>query len=134
VRNPRAAYTEMGWEVFPQGLTDVLVRVTQRYGRKPLYITENGAAFYDPPVAEGGRIDDPLRVAYYRSHLAAVLDAVERGADVRGYYAWSLMDNYEWNAGYSRRFGIFHVDFATQQRTPTSSARFYSGVIRENAL
>lgn len=134
VRNPRAAYTEMGWEVFPQGLTDVLVRVTQRYGRKPLYITENGAAFYDPPVAEGGRIDDPLRVAYYRSHLAAVLDAVERGADVRGYYAWSLMDNYEWNAGYSRRFGIFHVDFATQQRTPKSSARFYSGVIRENAL
>lgn len=134
VKNPRAAYTEMGWEVFPQGLTDILVWVTERYGKLPLYVTENGAAFYDPPVALDGQIDDPLRIDYYRRHLRAVLDAIERGADMRGYFAWSLLDNYEWNAGYSRRFGIVHVDYATRQRTPKASARFYSDVIRNNGL
>ncbi len=134
VKNPRAAYTETGWEVFPKGLTDILVWVTNRYGHMPLYITENGAAFYDPPTAENGRIDDPLRIDYYTKHLNAVLDAIERGADVRGYYAWSMFDNYEWNAGFAKRFGIVHVDYETQQRTPKASARFYSQVIRENGL
>lgn len=130
VKNPRAAYTETGWEVFPQGLTDVLVWVRERYGDIPIYITENGAAFYDPPVAEGGVIEDPLRVAYYRSHIAAVRTAREQGVDVRGYFAWSLLDNFEWALGYAKRFGIVHVDYETQQRTPKASARFYSEVIR----
>lgn len=134
VKNPRAAYTEMGWEVFPQGLTDILVWVTDRYGKMPLYITENGAAFYDPPTAENGRVDDPLRIDYYAKHLHAVLDAIDRGADVRGYYAWSLLDNYEWNVGYSKRFGIVHVDYATQVRTPKQSARFLSEVIAHNGV
>lgn len=134
VKNPRATYTETGWEVFPRGLTDILVWVTDRYGRMPLYVTENGAAFYDPPTAEHGRIDDPLRIDYYAEHLSAVLDAIERGADVRGYYAWSLLDNFEWNAGFSKRFGLVHVDYATQQRTLKQSARFYGDVIRANAL
>lgn len=134
VKNPRAAYTETGWEVFPQGLSDILVWVTERYGRMPLYVTENGAAFYDPPVATDGRVDDPLRVDYYRRHLHTVLDAVDRGADMRGYFAWSLLDNYEWSHGYSKRFGIVHVDYETQQRTPKASAHFYSDVIRENGL
>lgn len=134
VKNPRAAYTEMGWEVFPQGLTDILVWVTERYGRMPLYVTENGAAFYDPPVATNGRIEDPLRTDYYRTHLNAVLDAIDRGADLRGYFAWSLLDNLEWNAGFSRRFGIVHVDFGTQTRTIKDSGKFYANVIRERAL
>lgn len=134
VRQPGSAYTEMGWEVYPQALTDVLLQVTERYGKLPLYITENGAAFYDPPVAAGGRIDDPLRVEYLRAHLSAVHEAMQRGADVRGYFVWSLLDNFEWSAGYSKRFGIVHVDYATQKRTPKASAKFYAEVIRTNGV
>ncbi len=132
VRQPRHAHTEMDWEVYPQALEDVLVWVRERCGAVPLYVTENGAAFYDPPVAEGGTLEDPLRVAYFREHLRAVRRAVARGVDVRGYFAWSLLDNYEWSAGYSRRFGIVHVDLETQRRTPKRSARFYGEVIRSN--
>lgn len=130
VDQPRHAYTETSWEVYPDGLTDTLKWVTERYGRIPLYVTENGAAFYDPPQPIDGRVDDPLRVAYYRSHLTAAYKALCQGVDLRGYYAWSLLDNYEWSLGYSKRFGIVHVDYATQQRTPKASARFYSDVIR----
>ena len=134
VHNPRGTHTELGWEVYAPGLTDILTWVTERYGRMPLYVTENGAAFYDPPVAEHGRIDDPLRVDYYRAHLRAVLDAIDCGADVRGYFAWSLLDNYEWSEGYSKRFGLVHVDYATQQRTIKASGKFYADVIRAGAL
>jgi beta-glucosidase len=130
VEQPRHVYTETSWEVYPDGLTDTLKWVTERYGRIPLYVTENGAAFYDPPQPIEGRVDDPLRVAYYRSHLTAAYKALCQGVDLRGYYAWSLLDNYEWSLGYSKRFGIVHVDYATQKRTPKASARFYSEVIR----
>jgi beta-glucosidase len=130
VRQERHPYTEMDWEVYAPALTDVLLWVHERYGPLPLYVTENGAAFYDPPQADGGRLEDPLRVAYFRDHLRAVHTAIERGADVRGYFAWSLLDNYEWSHGYSKRFGIVHVDFETQERTPKASARFYADVIR----
>lgn len=126
------AQTEMAWEVYPQGLTDTLVWVRDRYGAIPLYVTENGAAFYDPPTADGGEVDDPLRVAYYRDHLRAVRRAIEAGVDVRGYFAWSLLDNFEWSFGYSKRFGLVHVDFATQRRTLKRSARFYAGVAGSN--
>ncbi|HEV8657925.1 MAG TPA: GH1 family beta-glucosidase [Thermoanaerobaculia bacterium] len=132
IRNPRATYTETHWEVFPQGLTDILLWTHQRYGKLPLYVTENGAAFYDPPTAQNGRVDDPLRVEYLRLHLNAVLEAISRGADVRGYFVWSLLDNFEWALGYAKRFGIVHVDYETQKRTPKASARFYSEVIRTN--
>jgi len=132
VRQDRHTHTEMRWEVYPQGLTDTLEWVRARYGGLPLYVTENGAAFYDPPLAGGGPIDDPLRVAYYREHLRAVRRAIEHGVDVRGYFAWSLFDNFEWGYGYSKRFGIVHVDFATQERTPKASARFYGSVIRSH--
>jgi beta-glucosidase len=132
VRQDRHTHTEMSWEVYPQGLTDTLEWVRARYGTLPLYVTENGAAFYDPPSAGGGPIDDPLRVAYYREHLRAVRRAIEHGVDVRGYFAWSLFDNFEWSYGYTKRFGIVHVDFATQERTPKASARFYSNVVRSN--
>ena len=130
VKQKRRTYTETGWEVFPRGLTDTLVLVRERYGGIPLYVTENGAAFYDPPTAEGGVLDDPLRVAYLREHLRAAQAALEQGIDLRGYFAWSLLDNFEWNHGYSKRFGIVHVDYETQRRTLKSSARFYAEVIR----
>jgi beta-glucosidase len=134
VRQTRHAYTETSWEVFPQGLTDTLVWVKERYGDLPLYITENGAAFYDPPTVEGteGEVQDPLRVDYYRTHLRAAREAMDRGVDLRGYFAWSLFDNLEWSLGFSKRFGIVHVDFETLKRTPKASARFYSEVIRTN--
>ena len=132
VRQDRHPHTEMGWEVYPPALTDVLVWVKERYGDVPLYVTENGAAFYDPPVAEDGEVDDPLRVAYCIGHLRAAHEAIRRGVDLRGYFAWSLLDNFEWSAGFAKRFGIVHVDFQTQLRTPKHSARFYADVIRSN--
>jgi len=129
-RPSHAIYTETGWEVHPSSLTRILVWVKERYGAIPLYVTENGAAFYDPPMAIDGRIDDPLRVHYYREHLRAVAEAMRQGVDLRGYFAWSLLDNFEWSLGYSKRFGIIHVDYATQQRTIKASGRFYADVIR----
>ena len=129
VPQKRATYTETGWEVFAQGLTDTLVWVTQRYGAPVTYVTENGAAFFDPPALEGDHLADPLRVDYLRKHITAVHAAMARGADVRGYFVWSLLDNFEWSLGYSKRFGIVHVDFETQKRTPKDSALFYAKVI-----
>ena len=129
VRQPLSTYTETGWEVFPQGLTDLLLWAKQRYGNIPTYITENGAVFFDPPVAEGGRVRDPLRIDYLRKHLSAVHDAIAAGCDIRGYMLWSLLDNLEWAHGYSKRFGMVHVNYATQERTPKDSARWYSRVI-----
>lgn len=129
VRNPRATYTETGWEVFEQGLTDILVWVRDRYGDIPLYVTENGAAFYDPPTVPAGGVRDPLRVDYLRRHLRAIHAAIAQGVDVRGYYLWSLLDNLEWSLGFAKRFGIVHVDYATLERTPKDSARFYTKVI-----
>lgn len=122
--------TTLGWEVHPESLTRVLCWIRDRYGGIPIYITENGAAFRDPPPVAGAFIEDPLRVAYYREHLLALRVAMDAGVDVRGYFAWSLLDNFEWAAGFAKRFGIVHVDFATQLRTPKASARFYEEVIR----
>jgi len=134
VKQSRATYTETGWEVFAQGLTDMLLRVKERYGHVPIYITENGAAFFDPPTAENDRVQDPLRVDYLRKHIAAVHAALAAGVDMRGYFVWSLLDNMEWSLGYAKRFGIVHVDFATQKRTPKDSAHFYSRVIADRGL
>jgi beta-glucosidase len=130
VPQPQHTQTETHWEVFPDALTKILLWANDRYGRPAIYITENGAAFYDPPQAIDGRVDDPLRIDYYRQHLRAAHDAMRQGVDLRGYYAWSLLDNYEWSLGYSKRFGIVHVDYSTQQRTIKASGRFYSDVIR----
>jgi len=128
IRQPRHTYTDLDWEVYPQGLTDILEWVAQRYGPLPLYITENGAAFYDPPQTDD-LTDDPLRQRYLRDHLRAALAARQKGVDLRGYFAWSLLDNFEWAHGYSPRFGLVHVDYATQQRTIKASGRFYAKVI-----
>jgi beta-glucosidase len=132
VRQPQHAVTETGWEMYAPALTRVLLWVRERYPAIPLYLTENGTATYDPPHTLDGVVDDPLRVWYYREHLKAAHTAIKHGVDLRGYFAWSLLDNYEWSLGYSKRFGIVHVDFETQERTPKSSARFYSEVIRTN--
>ncbi len=129
VRQPNSTHTETGWEVFAQGLTDTLTWFKSRYGDIPLYITENGSAFYDAPVTEDDVVSDPLRASYLRSHLKAVHAAIEAGVNLKGYYAWSLMDNLEWSLGFGKRFGLYHVDFATQKRTPKASAKFYAQVI-----
>ncbi|MES2228126.1 MAG: GH1 family beta-glucosidase [Pseudomonadota bacterium] len=133
VPQSQSTYTDTGWEVHPQGLTEILVWLKGRYGDIPQYVTENGAAFYDPPKADAeGRVADPLRLGYYRSHLRAAHDAIAQGVDLRGYCAWSLMDNLEWSLGYSKRFGIVHVNFDTQERTLKDSAHFYARVIASN--
>ncbi|CCH29902.1 GH1 family beta-glucosidase [Actinosynnema sp. NPDC047251] len=125
--------TDMGWEVEPAGLTKVLVRVNRDYPSIPLYVTENGAAYRDV-VAADGEVYDPERLRYLESHLRAAHAAIEAGVDLRGYFAWSLMDNFEWAEGYAKRFGIVHVDYDTQVRTPKMSAMWYSQVARGNAL
>ena len=125
-----ATETQTQWEVYPEALTKILLWAKERYGKIPTFITENGAAFYDPPQPIDGKIEDPLRIEYYRQHLRAAHDAMKKGVDLRGYFAWSLLDNYEWSHGYSKRFGLVHVDYSTQARTIKSSGRYYADVIR----
>ncbi|MEU5898564.1 MULTISPECIES: GH1 family beta-glucosidase [Streptomyces] len=119
--------TEMGWTIDPGGLHELIMRYTREAPGLPLYITENGAAYDDKPDPEG-RVHDPERIAYLHKHLAAVRRAIADGADVRGYYLWSLMDNFEWSYGYGKRFGAVYVDYDTQVRTPKSSAHWYAAV------
>ena len=123
--------TAMGWEVYPDGLTEVLLRVARDYAPAAIYITENGAAYDDEPGADGaeGEFDDGARQAYLHAHLAAAAAAVEAGAPLRGYFVWSLLDNFEWQHGYRKRFGLVHVDFRTGARTPRRSAFWYRDVI-----
>ncbi|UXH78077.1 GH1 family beta-glucosidase [Roseateles amylovorans] len=121
--------TDMGWEIYPQALTQHLLRITREYTPPPIVITENGMANADSVV--DGRVNDEARIAYLRGHLSAVAQAVALGADVRGYFYWSLLDNFEWNSGYLKRFGLFHVDYATQQRLAKDSAHWYRGVIEQ---
>nr|WP_019853928.1 GH1 family beta-glucosidase [Actinopolyspora mortivallis] len=124
--------TDMGWEVVPEGLTELLLGLNRDFPGTPLYVTENGAAYPDVVTASG--VDDPERVAYLESHLAAAHEALRRGVDLRGYFYWSLLDNFEWAEGYAKRFGLVHVDYATQRRTPKASAYRYARVIAENGL
>jgi beta-glucosidase len=127
---PRAGRrTALGWEIYPQGLADTLRWVRSRYGDLPLYVTENGAAFDDNPL-ENGSIHDVERVEYLKTHLQAAGQALRAGANLRGYFVWSLLDNFEWHHGYSKRFGIVRVDYPTQRRTLKASARFYAEVLR----
>lgn len=126
-------YTEMGWNIDETGLTELLVDISRRYPDQPLMITENGAAFADP-VAADGAIHDEDRIDYLRRHLTATGKAIEAGADVRGYFVWSLLDNFEWSFGYSKRFGVIRVDYDSLERTPKDSARWYADVIRNRTL
>jgi beta-glucosidase len=125
--------TAMGWEIEPDGLRRLLVRLHTEYPGTPLVITENGSA-WDDAVSPDGTVDDRERVEYLRTHLAAAHAAIDEGVDLRGYLAWSLLDNFEWAYGYYKRFGIVRVDYDTQLRTPKSSAKVYAEIARDNAI
>jgi beta-glucosidase len=124
--------TEMGWEIDASGLRDVLVRLHREYPPVPLYVTENGAAF--PDERSNGRVHDPDRIAYLEAHFRAAEEAIAQGVDLRGYFVWTLMDNFEWAFGYTKRFGLFHVDYDTLQRTPKDSAHWFAQVTRRNGV
>lgn len=130
---PDDQLTDMGWEVRPEALFDLMLRLRDEYGPAAIYITENGAAYSDRPDASA-RIRDDRRIAFMRAHLVAAHRALEAGVPLRGYFAWSLMDNFEWAHGYAKRFGLYWVDYETQKRIAKDSARWYRGVIHENAL
>ena len=121
--------TDMGWEVYPQGLTELLCRLYADYQMERLWVTENGAAFKDQLI--NGVVDDGQRLAYIRDHIAATHEAIVQGVPVGAYFAWSLMDNFEWASGYAKRFGLVHVDFATQKRTLKNSALWYQKFLSE---
>jgi beta-glucosidase len=121
----------MGWEVYPKGLSDILLWLneTQTGGTLPLFVTENGMAWADTVSARDGAVQDQQRVDYFDGHLAACLDAVRQGVPLKGYFAWSLLDNYEWALGYGPRFGLVHVDYDTQVRTPKASYRAFQTML-----
>jgi beta-glucosidase len=125
--------TDFGWPVVPDGLGDLLVSMSEQYGEllPPLYVTESGCAYDDEPDA-AGRVADQRRIDYLDAHLRAVGRAIEAGADVRGYYVWSILDNFEWAEGYTKRFGLVHVDYETQTRTPKDSYHWYARLIAEH--
>lgn len=128
-------HTDMGWPITPHGLSTLLLKWHRVYGDliPELYVTENGCAYDDEPSADG-QVHDARRIEYLQQHLAAVEQAIDGGAPVKGYYQWSLLDNFEWAYGYEKRFGLVHVGFATQQRTIKDSARWYADVITRNGL
>jgi beta-glucosidase len=131
---PEAEYTEMNWEVYPKGLTDLLKRLDREYTKGPIFITENGAA-YDDQIAEDGSVHDPKRVNYLKEHFKAAHQALEAGVNLAGYYVWSLMDNFEWAYGYNKRFGIIYIDYDNhQKRILKDSARLLKDVIENNGL
>ncbi|MFD8676229.1 GH1 family beta-glucosidase [Streptomyces seoulensis] len=128
VRREGVPRTGMDWEIDASGIETLLLRLTEEYGARSIYVTENGSSFPDR-VGPDGTVDDPERRAYLESHLAACASAVAKGAPLAGYFAWSLMDNFEWAYGYDKRFGLFHVDYATQARTIKASGRRYAEII-----
>jgi beta-glucosidase len=127
---PEASYTQMAWEIYPQGLADMLRRVHRDYAPPCILITENGAAFED---AWDGRehVPDKRRVHYLREHLQELETVLKQGVPIGGYFVWSLLDNYEWTDGYSKRFGLIYVDFVTQRRIIKESGRWYAAFIKE---
>jgi beta-glucosidase len=130
---PNPERTEMGWEVYPEGLYEILGRVHFDYHFPALYVAENGAAYPDQ-LGPDGQVDDPSRVAFLKNHLAAAARAIAAGVPLRGYFTWSLLDNFEWSYGYSKRFGLIYVDYQTQRRVLKSSAHWYRRVIAANAV
>lgn len=125
---PQPPHTDMGWEILPRGHYDILIRSAKESGL-PIYITENGSAWPDV-VSEDGQVHDLERIDYLHGHLGAVADAIEDGADIRGYFAWSLLDNFEWSFGYAKRFGVIYVDYDSQERIIKDSGKEYARIIR----
>jgi beta-glucosidase len=130
---PGMPITDLGWPVYPNGLRDMLIRVTKEYGPIPIYIAENGAAYKDV-VASDGQIHDTGRLEFLRGFITALGEAIEAGVDVRGYFVWTLLDNFEWARGYDPRFGLIYTDYLSQKRTIKDSGRFYAEVIRNNGV
>ena len=130
---PGSEYTEMGWEVHAPALRRLLNRINTDYHLPPIYITENGAAFKDE-VSADGKVHDPRRLAYLKDHFIQTRLAMQDGVDVRGYMVWSLLDNFEWGHGFTKRFGIVRVDYETQQRTIKDSGEWYAEVIKHNSV
>jgi beta-glucosidase len=127
--------THNGWEVWPWGIYDIVTRISKEYNRPIIEITENGCAYSDGPLpSDPQKVPDPRRTEFYRSHLAELARAIKDGADVRGYHAWSLLDNYEWAEGYSQRFGLVYVDFRELNRTIKDSGHWYGRVAAANRL
>jgi beta-glucosidase len=130
---PDDKHTEMGWEIYPDGLYDLIMQIHLEYRPKNIYVTENGASYSDAP-GEDGRVHDDRRIKYLRSHIAATQRAIQHHAPVKGYFVWSFLDNFEWAQGFSQRFGIVWVDYHTQERILKDSAYWYHGVIASNAV
>ncbi|HEY3266509.1 MAG TPA: GH1 family beta-glucosidase [Armatimonadota bacterium] len=133
VARPGAPVTAMGWEIVPGAFFELLTWLKDTYHNPVLYITENGAAFPDVVAPDGG-VHDPDRIAYLQGHFSAALDAIQAGVDLRGYFVWSLMDNFEWAYGYDRRFGLVYIDYPTSARILKDSAKWYARVIRDNGI
>jgi beta-glucosidase len=128
VHNSEHQHTDMGWEVYPDALRELLVRVAKDYEPKAIYVTENGAAFGDIRGHDGG-VHDPERTAYLQNYIAAVSRSIAEGAPVKGYFVWSMLDNFEWSHGYSKRFGIVYIDYPTLERVPKDSFYWYRDFI-----
>ena len=128
-----AEFTEMGWEIYPPGIYEIIMRVWKDYQPKKIYITENGAAFADEIAPDGG-VHDPKRIDYLREHFIQAHRAIEEGANLCGYFIWTLMDNFEWAHGFTKRFGIVYTDYPTQRRIMKDSALWYKNVIKENGV
>ncbi|MBM4567293.1 family 1 glycosylhydrolase [Rhodococcus hoagii] len=123
--------TDFGWPIVPEGLTEILTIFRDRFGAAlpPVYITESGCSLHDPDPDAAGRVRDERRIAYHADHLTAVRAAMDAGVDVRGYFVWSILDNFEWAAGYRERFGLVHVDYDTLARTPKDSYRWLQSML-----
>ena len=130
---PKSEWTDMGWEVYPEGLFQILARLRAGYDVPKMYVTENGASYGDAPGADG-RVADERRTRFVRDHLVAAHRAIEAGVPLAGYFLWSLLDNFEWDRGYTQRFGITWVDYVTQRRVLKDSAHWYRRVIEDNAV
>jgi beta-glucosidase len=125
----------MGWEVWPRGIYDIVTQISKEYDRPVIEITENGCSYADGPLpGDMDKVPDARRTEYYKGHLAELARAIKDGADVRGYHAWSLLDNFEWAEGYSQRFGLTHVDFRDQRRTVKDSGKWYGRVAGSGRL
>jgi len=130
-----AEYTDTDWEVYPAGLSELLLRLRDEYAPPAIYVTENGAAFADaPPSGANDEVGDERRIAYLRAHLLEAQQTIAAGVPLRGYFVWSLIDNFEWAQGYSKRFGIVYVDYSAQRRIVKASGRWYADVIRANGI
>ena len=130
-RIPGASYTEMGWEVFPDGLANILTRIYREYAPKAMVVTESGAAF-DDKWNGNDAIHDQQRIDYLQQHISTVAGVIRQGVPIKGYVVWSFLDNFEWSEGYRKRFGLVYVDYATQQRIVKESGHWYADFIKQH--